>query len=102
MNFPTAWREVTQNSISHKVINGGSEKSVYIGTNVEYAPYQEFGAGKYVEGGRPTPWLYSDEKGETHWTVGNKAKPFLAPAVKDHAATYRRIIAAELKKVEKE
>ena len=30
-----------RNSIAHKVVS--SEKSVYIGTNVEYAPYVEYG-----------------------------------------------------------
>ena len=37
-----------KNSIDHAVIE--SEKAVYIGTNVEYAPYQEFGTSKGVSG----------------------------------------------------
>ena len=35
-------------SISSAVVE--SEKAVYIGTNVEYAPYQEFGTSKGVPG----------------------------------------------------
>ncbi len=35
-------------SISHAVVE--SEKAVYIGTNVEYAPYQEFGTSRGVPG----------------------------------------------------
>lgn len=84
-----------RNSISHKVNDG--EPAVYIGTNVSYAPYVELATGIYAEGGRPTPWVYQDEKGNWHWTRGNPAQPFLAPAVKDHPQTYRNIIADELK-----
>lgn len=85
-----------RNSISHKV--DPEEPAVYIGTNAEYGPYQEFGTGIYTEGGRDTPWVYQDEKGNWHWTQGNKAQPFLKPAVADHARQYRQIIEQELKK----
>lgn len=37
-----------KNSISHAVVE--SEKAVYIGTNVEYAPYQEFGTSRGIKG----------------------------------------------------
>ena len=84
-----------RNSISHKVDDG--ELAVYIGTNVFYAPYVELATGIYAEGGRPTPWVYQDDEGNWHWTRGNPAQPFLAPAVKDHPQTYRNIIADELK-----
>lgn len=85
-----------RNSISHKV--DPEEPAVYIGTNNSYAAYQEFGTGIYTEGGRDTPWVYQDEKGNWHWTRGNKAQPFLKPAVADHARQYRQIIEQELKK----
>ena len=49
------------------------EPAAYIGTNVEYAPYQELG------------------------TIHMKAQPFLKPAVADHANEYRKIIENELK-----
>ena len=84
-----------RNSISHKV--DPEEPAVYIGTNSSYAAYQEFGTGIYTEGGRDTPWVYQDEKGNWHWTRGNKAQPFLKPAVADHARQYRQIIEQELK-----
>lgn len=70
--------------------------SVYIGTNVEYAEYVELGTGSETEGGRPTKWVYKDDKGY-HMTGGHKAQPFLKPAVADHAGKYRQIIEAELK-----
>ena len=60
-----------RNSITHDLDDG--EPAVYIGTNVEYAPYQELG------------------------TINMDANPFLKPAVADHANTYRKIIEKELK-----
>ena len=60
-----------RNSITHDVDDG--ETAAYIGTNVEYAPYQELG------------------------TIYIKAQPFLKPAVADHANEYRKIIENELK-----
>lgn len=84
-----------RNSISHAVDE--SEPAVYIGTNLEYAPYVELGTGQYNPQGRPTPWVYQDAKGDWHWTKGNPAQPFLKPAVSDHAQTYQNIIEDELK-----
>lgn len=84
-----------RNSISHKV--DPEEPAVYIGSNTSYAPYVELATGIYAEGGRDTPWVYQDEKGNWHWTRGNKAQPFLKPAVADHAKQYRQIIEQELK-----
>ena len=60
-----------RNSITHDVDE--EEPAAYIGTNVEYAPYQELG------------------------TIHMKAQPFLKPAVADHASEYRKIIENELK-----
>ncbi len=84
-----------RNSITHTVDEG--EMAVYIGTDVEYAGYVELGTGKYYPGGRPTPWVYQDAKGNWHMTHGQRAQPFLKPAVADHAQTYRNIIENELK-----
>ena len=84
-----------RNSITHTVDE--EEPAAYIGSNVEYAAYVELGTGKYVSGGRPTPWVYQDEKGNWHRTNGQKAQPYLKPAVADHANTYRKIIEDELK-----
>lgn len=84
-----------RNSISHKVAE--DEPAAYIGTNSEYGPYVELGTGKYVSGGRPTPWVYQDEKGNWHRTHGQKSQPYLKPAVADHAQTYRNIIEDEMK-----
>lgn len=83
------------NSITHTVSD--SEKAAYVGTNSEYAVYVEMGTGQYVAGGRPTPWVYKDEKGNWHMTHGQRAQPYIKPAVADHAAQYNRIIEQELK-----
>ena len=83
-----------RNSITHTVDEG--EPAAYIGTNNEYAPYVELGTGEYYPGGRPTPWVYQDAKGDWHWTRGNKAQPFVKPAVADHTREYRNIIEGEL------
>lgn len=60
-----------RNSVTHEVSNG--EKAVYIGTNVEYAPYVELGTSKH------------------------KAQPFLRAAALGHKSEYASILEAELK-----
>ena len=84
-----------RNSITHMVDE--QEPAAIIGTNNEYAAYVELGTGIYAEGGRPTPWVYQDAKGNWHYTRGNKAQPFLKPAAADHAGQYRDILESELK-----
>lgn len=74
------------------------EPAAIIGTDSEYGAYVELGTGIYAEGGgRPTPWVYQDAKGNWHYTRGNKAQPFLKPALADHAQQYRDILVNELK-----
>ncbi len=84
-------------SITHTIEKQTSSKVVgIVGTNVEYAPYVEFGTGKFAQNGqgRKTPWAYTDpETGETIWTAGQKPQPFLHPALDK----YRAEILKELK-----
>ncbi len=82
-----------RNSITHQM---DGDNRVIIGSAVEYAPYVELGTGKYTEGGRKTPWLYEDRKGNWHRTSGQKAQPYLKPALADHVDEYKRIIKANL------
>lgn len=84
-----------RNSITHQV--QPTELACYIGTNSEYGAYVELGTGKYYPGGRPTPWVYQDAQGNWHLTHGQRAQPYLKPAVADHAAQYLDIIEGELK-----
>ena len=84
-----------RNSITHQVDE--SEPAVYIGSNSEYAAYVELGTGKYYTGGRPTPWVYQDAKGQWHMTNGQRAQPYLKPTVADYAQTYKDIIDGEMR-----
>jgi hypothetical protein len=65
-----------RNSLTSEVSE--SEKAVYVGTNVEYAPFVEYGhrtrSGKTVEG-----------------------KPFLKPAIESHLDEYKHVLESELK-----
>lgn len=80
---------------------GGADivKSVYVGTNLDYAVYVELGTGEFATGGggRPTPWVYQDASGKWHRTSGQKAQPFLKPAATDYADIYRAIFESTLK-----
>ena len=70
----------------------------YIGTNVEYAIYVEFGTGIHAEeGGRQTPWVYKDDQGHWHRTEGQKPKPFIRPSASNHSDEYRSILEDSLK-----
>ena len=62
-----------RNSIAHQVVD--TEKAVYIGTNVEYAPYVEYGEYKH--------------------TVGKNH--FLRDAATNHSDHYKAIMEAALK-----
>lgn len=84
-----------RNSITHMVDE--QEPAEIIGTNSDYGAYVELGTGKYYPGGRPTPWVYQDAKGNWHRTSGSKAQPFLKPAAAEHADQYREILKKELK-----
>ena len=65
-----------RNSITSNVSGEKGE----VGTNVEYAPYVEYGTGVFNPG-RLTPWSYQDASGEWHTTTGQKPQPFLVPAL---------------------
>ena len=82
-------------SISHEV----HENTCYVGTNNEYAIYNEIGTGIYVEdgSGRQSPWSYQDENGNWHRTRGMKPIHFLKNALADHVDEYKSIIEDELK-----
>lgn len=80
-----------RNSITHQVVS--SENAVYIGTNLEYAIYNEVGTGIFAEGGggRKDPWRYQDEEGNWHTTVGMKPVHFLKRAASENADEYMAI-----------
>lgn len=74
-----------RNSITHTVTDVN-----------EQAAYVELGTGVFYPGGRQTPWVYTDAKGNTHMTHGQRAKPYIKPAVADHTPQYQKIIKSEL------
>lgn len=86
-----------RNSIGHQV--DGDNELVYVGTNQEYAVYNELGTGVYLEGGggRQTPWTYRDKQGNFHTTRGMKPIHFLKKAVQGHSDEYKRIAEQYLK-----
>ena len=63
-----------RNSLTHDVAQ--SEQAVYVGSNVEYAPYQEYGTIK-------TP-------------AANGGAGFLRPAINTHLDEYKDILHEEL------
>lgn len=60
-----------RNSVTHAINIG--EEAVYIGTNVEYAPYVELGTSR------------------------SKEKPYLRPAAQNHSTEYRAIFEKHLR-----
>lgn len=56
-----------------------------VGTNLEYAPYVEFGTGLFAANGdgRKTPWSYQTADGEWHYTRGMAPHPFLGPSLEE-------------------
>lgn len=82
-----------KNSITHRVVT--SDKAVYIGTNVKYAPYVEFGTGD--QGSRTgKKWRYRDTEGKWHQTSGMKARPFLRKGISENVKKYKQIAADSL------
>lgn len=87
-------------SISMDFEENGANSVGKVYTNVEYAAFVEFGTGKVGEGSyeyaneidkrygiklkyRQTPWVYTPDEGETFIrTSGQKAQPFMYPALK--------------------
>ena len=89
--FPRVDTGTLRNSITHKV--NSEDEEVYIGTNVDYGPYVEYGTGIYAEqGGRQTPWFYVDAKGKGHYTRGMKPSHFLRNALQDNMQEYQNVI----------
>lgn len=73
-------------SIENKVEKVGNEIVGTVFTNVEYAPYQEYGTGLFATNGdgRKTPWVYENAKGEVVFTRGNRPHPFMGPALREN------------------
>lgn len=81
-----------KNSIDFKTDE--AEGSMIVGTNVEYAPYVEFGTGLYTENSqaKKIPWSYQDEEGKWHTTKGMQPHPYLRPSLENHIDEYENIL----------
>ena len=79
-------------SIKSKVEN----ETGIVFTNLEYAPYVEYGTGLFAEGGngrKDVPWAYEDEKtGKLIWTSGMHPQPYLRPALNENREEIKRIL----------
>lgn len=74
-----------------------NECEVY--TNKEYAPYVEYGTGIYnPESEADIPWRYQDAEGNWYTTYGQKAQPFMVPALYAKKDEVVKIIKEELDK----
>ena len=91
-------------SIHMQVKDTGKQIQGRVYTNVEHAPYVEFGTGIKGNGTYPYTikdlkleyknkgWAYYDEdKGEWIYTKGQKAQPYMYPALNMHKKTIKAI-----------
>ena len=97
-NAPKGKTGELRRSIKSKV--EGLEGIVY--SNLEYAPYVEYGTGKFAEGGngrKDVPWAYEDEEtGDLIWTSGQHPKPYMRPALNENRENILRLIKEGLKR----
>lgn len=84
-----------KNRIKYQV----EDDEVYIGTDVEYGIYVEFGTGaENYPGGTPKKtWVYFNElDGQFHIAHPMRARPYLKPAAADHTKEYRELLKESL------
>lgn len=81
----------TKDSFQHVVDESNLE--AHVGSNYMNAIWEEFGTGQYaLEGnGRKTPWIYVDEHGVGHKTIGKRPKRMLHNAYQSLRATLESI-----------
>lgn len=91
---------VLRNSITHYIEDNPNELIGVVGTNVEYAPYVEFGTGIYssLGNGRQDRWKYKDAKGEWHSTIGQHPQPYLHPALEENRREIEKMFKEQIKK----
>lgn len=82
-------------SITHEIEETSENRTTgAVGTNLEYAPYVEFGTGIFssLGNGRQDSWSYKDAKGEWHSTIGQQPQPYLHPALDDNREEVKKLI----------
>ena len=86
-------------SITHEIEETSENRTTgAVGTNLEYAPYVEFGTGIFssLGNGRQDKWSYKDAKGEWHTTIGQQ-QPYLHPALDTNRAEIEELIKQKIK-----
>lgn len=78
--------------------NTGKKVGVAVGTNVEYAPFVEFGTGQR---GASSNKNSEDAVSFDQKTVGQVAKPFLWPALRTNRKAINEFVAEEMAKLSK-
>lgn len=96
-----------RNSIHSRVVDEDDSKVAIVGTDVEYAPYVEFGTGpkangttadgKAIKGRSKVPWFFTDPEGNGHLSYGIEASHFLKNAVTEHKDEYKSLLEQYLK-----
>lgn len=97
-------------SIHQEVKAKGKVVEGRVFTNLQYAPYVEFGTGSKGDGTYPyevkglnltyrnTPWVYTPDGGETFYrTEGQVAQPYMYPALKQHEKYIKQLFKTEVK-----
>ena len=90
-------------ALEGSIVKAVKDNKSIASTNMEYAPYVEFGTGRFAENGkgRKTPWYYVDGQGVGYWTAGMKPQPFMRPALNKNKKLIKKIFEEEIKKVYK-
>lgn len=81
----------TKNSWRHVVTEDGDNTVAVIGSDYQNAIWEEFGTGEYAlhGDGRKGGWVYEDEEGNWHRTMGKKPR---RPFHKAYTALKNKII----------
>lgn len=81
-----------RNSITYQV----QDDEVWVGSNVEYAPYVELGTGPHFV--PPPDWEeFTAPAGTGIKHAYVHPRPFLRPAIEDHTSEFKEIVENELK-----
>lgn len=95
----TAFPRVDSGRLRNSVNNRVEGDTVYVGTNVPYAIYNEYGTGIYAENGngRQTPWFVPGNPESVKWrdgfiTRGLKPTHFIKYSISKHVKEYEGII----------
>lgn len=73
---PESPHYIRTGNLRSSITSTSDDRSATVGTNVEYAPYVEFGTSR-----------------------GMKPRPYIRPAIENHMEEYENILATELREV---